>query len=424
MTFRNDLLYNVGVKRKTTFLDAVHMVRFAAFLWIGYLAVLAIINQSLWDPRQVNFNTLFYYLLLVIVALICLLLTYWTWIQDRLGTVFLPLIIGIMTVLPILATWGIIQLFPRTPMLDPQSSVLRLIPFFLVSFLLVAWRYRWPYILLIILAIAALNLGIIWSFPSREPGPFRGALSTTLIQTVVFLAVGFFISFLMSRIRKQQQSLEEANLSLKHYASTLDQLATTRERSRLSRELHDTLAHTLSGLAVQLETVKAYWDVDRDMSHSSLEASLATAHSGLEETRRALKALRASPLDDLGFTGALRKMIQDTATRANLNLSLSMPDNLPVLSPDVEQCIYRITQEAITNVVNHAQAKNLNVKLEIIRDKLILTIQDNGVGFSVEKSKYSSRLGLTGMRDRAELIGGILDIVSQPGLGTMIRLSL
>jgi len=128
-----------------------------------------------------------------------------------------------------LATWVIIQLSPHTPMLDPQSSVTRLIPFFLVSFLLVAWQYKWPYMLLVILGITGLNLGIIWSFLSSGPSPFRGAdngsfylgaLSATLIQAVVFLAVGFSISFLINRLRRQQESLEAANKQLTHYAST------------------------------------------------------------------------------------------------------------------------------------------------------------------------------------------------------------
>ncbi len=314
------MFYNYDVKRINSYLDALHLVRFAAILWIGYLAVLAIINQSIWDPRQVSINTLYYYFMLGVVALICLGLTYWSWVQEKLGKALLPLIIAIITVLPMLATWGIIKLFPRTPMLDPQGSVLRLIPFFLVSFLLVAWRYRWPYMLLIILATMGLNVAIVWSFPSPGPAPFQGALTATLIQTVVFLAVGFSISFLMTKLKNQQRSLEEANLRLTHYASTLEQLATSRERNRLARELHDTLAHTLSGLSVQLEAIKAYWDVDPKMARSSLENSLETAHSGLQETRRALKALRASPLDDLGLVQALRNMIEEMASRANLKL--------------------------------------------------------------------------------------------------------
>jgi signal transduction histidine kinase len=412
------------VKIKTSYGDAVHLVRFAAILWIGYLAVLAIINQSLWDPRRVTINTLFYYLLLGLVACLCLGLAYWTWIQKQLGRVFLPIIIGIITVLPMLATWGIIQLFPRTPMLDPQSSVMRLIPFLLISFLLVAWQYRWPYMLLIILGITGLNLGIIWSFPSPGLSPFQGALTATLIQTIVFLVVGFSISFLMSRIRKQQQSLETANIRLTHYASTLEQLTTTRERNRLARELHDTLAHTLSGLSVQLEALKAYWDVDQTLARSSLEKSLTVARSGLEETRRALKALRASPLDDLGLAQAVRIMVEDMAARNNLHLDLSVTEDLPALSPDVEQAIYRIAQEAVTNAVSHGKASNLTVRLEFSEGNGLLVVRDDGIGFNPDKIKNPGQFGLTGMRERAQLIGGTLNITSSPGHGTNVQLTI
>jgi len=420
------------MKRATNSSDVLHLIRFSAFLWLGYLAVLAIINQSLWDPRQISLNTLYYYYLLGIVALLCLGLTYWSWVQEKLGSVFLPLIIAIITVLPMLATWVIIQLSPHTPMLDPQSSVTRLIPFFLVSFLLVAWQYKWPYMLLVILGITGLNLGIIWSFLSSGPSPFRGAdngsfylgaLSATLIQAVVFLAVGFSISFLINRLRRQQESLEAANKQLTHYASTLEHLATSQERNRLAREMHDTLAHTLSGLSVQLETIKAYWEVDSSAARSILDKSLASAHSGLEETRRALKSLRASPLDDLGLGGAISALAKDTAARANLTLDLSIAEKLPALSPDVEQAIYRVAQEAIINIVNHAQAKNIYVRLELNDDKVKLTVHDNGIGFNPEKNNKSAHFGLTGIKERAQLIGGELVIQSQPGNGTTIQLT-
>jgi signal transduction histidine kinase len=411
------------VKQKLILGDGINLVRFAAILWIAYLTLLAVINQALLiPPGNLHFDTLYYYILLAAVALICLGLSYWTWLQQRLGRTFLPIIITIITVMPMFITWEIIRLFPRTPMLDPQSAVLRLIPFLLVGFLLVAWQYKWYYMLLIILGITLLNLGIIWSFPSREPSPFRGGLTTTLIQTVVFLAVGFSISYLMNRLKKQQRSLEEANRNLSHYASTLDQLATTRERNRLARELHDTVAHTLSGLSVQLETIKAYWDVDPKMARESLERSSKIAHSGLDETRRALKALRVSPLDDLGLVQALNMMAKDSTSRANIALDLSITPDLPVLSPDIEQCIYRIAQEAITNSVNHSQGKQLTVKLEYQEEHVKLLVQDDGIGFDSEKSSDPNHFGLTGMRERAQLIGGELNIVSKPGAGTQIQL--
>jgi signal transduction histidine kinase len=243
-----------------------------------------------------------------------------------------------------------------------------------------------------------------------------------LIQTVIFLAVGFSISFLMNRLRRQQQSLEAANTHLSHYASTLDHLATSQERNRLARELHDTLAHTLSGLSVQLETMKAYWEVDNQTARSILDKSLLSAHNGLEETRRALKALRASPLDDLGLALAISNMARESAARAKINLNLLMTDTIPALTPDIEQCVYRIAQEAVTNVINHAQAKNLLLKLEYADRKVTLEVHDDGIGFNADSIGEFGHLGLVGMRERAQLIGGSLNITSKPGEGTAILL--
>ncbi len=414
--------YNSPVKRTVPHSDAVRLIRFAAFLWIGYLIVLALVSQSFTAPPQRT--NLLYYLLLGYVALICLILAYWPWIQEKLRQAFIPVIVAIITVMPLLVNHLVGRLSPLGPRFTtPESSVLAVFPFLFVALLLVAWQYKWQYILFVILGITGVNLGIIWS--SAPPGtpPFWGWTVITLIQTVIFLAVGFSISYLMSRLRQQQQSLEAANIRLTHYASTLEQLATTRERNRLARELHDTLAHTLSGLSVQLETLKAYWDVDQKAARSILDKSLAAAHSGLKETRRALQALRASPLDDLGLALAISTVAKDAAERANLALDLSITDDIPALSPDVEQSVYRIAQEAIANVVSHADAQKLTVKLEFAEGKTTLIVEDDGIGFDMEKVSKKAQLGLTGMRERAQLIGGKLNITSKPRAGTTIQLT-
>ncbi|MBC8472047.1 MAG: sensor histidine kinase [Planctomycetes bacterium] len=399
----------------------VRLIRFAAILWIGYLIVLALISQSFPAPQRAN---LLYYVLLGCIALLCLGLAYWPWIQKRLRQAFVPVIVVVITIMPVIANWLMTRLSPFSPPFPPEGPVLGLLPFLFIALLLVAWQYRWQYILLIILGTTGLNLGVIWSFAEPGTPPFQGGLVITLIQSIIFLAVGFSISYLMSRLRGQQQSLEEANIRLTHYASTLVHLTTSRERNRLAWELHDTLAHTLSGLSVQLETVKAYWDVDQQTARSILEKSLVATHSGLEETRRALKALRASPLDDLGLAMATRNMVEETAARANLTLDLSIMDKVPTLSPDVEQCVYRVAQEAVTNVVKHANAKNLTVKLEFIEGKVTLIVGDDGVGFGIEKSSKTSHFGLTGMRERAQLLGGEFDVISEPGYGTTIQLTI
>jgi signal transduction histidine kinase len=420
------------MKRTTPSSDAIRLIRFAAILWIGYLTILAVINQFLGPPVRIRSDVL-YYALLGFVALLCLGLTYWPKLQSRPNRTFIPLIITIITILPILITWVVVFIFPPTLMLDRQGSVLMLLPFLIVAFLLVAWQYGNKYMLLFILGVTGLNVGLeiaglnirtIWSFGPPDQSPFRGPFNVTLIQAVVLLAVGFSISFLVNRLKHQQQTLEAANIRLTHYASTLEQLATSQERSRLARELHDTLAHTMSGLAVQLEAVKAYWDVNQPMARSVLEKSLAAIHSGLQEARRALKALRASPLDDLGLASAINAMAKEAAADANLKLDLFIPDKMPALSPDVEQCVYRVAQEAITNVVNHANAKNLTVKLEYRDGKARLIIRDDGVGFGKRKSNETSHLGLVGMRERAKLVGGQLNIITKPGRGTTIQLTI
>jgi signal transduction histidine kinase len=411
--------------------DVLRLIRFAAFLWIGYLIALALINQAFPPPhptplppsapQHIDF---LYYIVLGLIALICLVLTYWPWIQERLRRAFVPLIITTITVMPFILHLLMIRLFPFSPQFSREGPVLTLLPFLFIGLLLVAWQYKWQYTLFIILGVAGLNLGLLWSFSAPNTSPFQGGLVVTLTQVIIFLALGFSISYLMSRLREQQQSLEAANIRLTHYASTLEHLATSRERNRVARELHDTLAHTLSGLSVQLETVKAYWDVDQSTARQILDKSLTAAHSGLEETRRALKALRASPLDDLGLALAIRNAVEEAAARANLTLDLSITDTMPALSPDVEQCIYRVAQEAVTNVVKHANAKNLMVRLVFVEGKATLTVRDDGVGFDTEKTDTSSHFGLAGMQERAELVGGELKIASKPGDGTTIQLTI
>jgi signal transduction histidine kinase len=190
----------------------------------------------------------------------------------------------------------------------------------------------------------------------------------------------------------------------------------------MARELHDTLAHTLSGLTVQLETVKAYWQVDATAAQAMLDKSLEATRSGLQETRRALKSLRASPLDDLGLSLALRRLVESAGQRANLALDFSAPAQLPSLSPDVEQCIYRVAQEAVANVTHHANAKNLKVHLTLNGQDLSLLVQDDGRGFEEHLGENAEHFGLPGMRERAHLVGGQLTIDSRPGQGTTVWL--
>jgi len=330
----------------------------------------------------------------------------------------------LMSVLPIIVNQLMVLPLPPGPQTMPETTALRLMPVLFMALVLTAWQYRWRHVVLFSGGIALFTLGLHSLFFRPGGASLLPPVMVLVIQTVCFLVVGYFINTLMSRMKMQQASLEQAHAQLVHHAGALEHLTISRERNRMARELHDTLAHTLSALSVQLETVKAYWDVDPATAQRLLDQALVATRSGLQETRRALKSLRASPLDDLGLALALRRLAEETAARANLMLDLSLPERLPALSPDVEQCIYRVAQEAVTNAAHHANAHTLAVQLSVNGSDVVLLVCDDGLGFHMPQGEASGHFGLPGMQERAQLAGGHLTIDSQPGRGTTIRLTI
>jgi len=411
------LCYNDDMKDAKTKVNVCQLLRIAAGLWLAYLLVLGLIDLQLTPPdRPFAFG---YYVINGLMALTVFGLASWNWGQERLGHTFLPLMIILMSVLPTASKYLLTSDFFPSPFVS--IGVLTVL---LMALVLTAWQYQWKHVTFFCLGIAGVNLGLLFLFAKPPMArPFFFELPATIIQLASFLVIGYFINTLMTQLRAQQDSLEQANAQLLHYASTLEHLTISRERNRMARELHDTLAHTLSGLTVQLETVKAYWNVDAVAAQTMLDKSLDATRSGLQETRRALKSLRASPLDDLGLSLALRRMAESAAHRANLALDLALPEQIPLLAPDIEQCIYRVAQEAVANVTHHANAKNLKVHLTV-NGEISLLVQDDGRGFKEQSAESPDHFGLSGIRERAHLVGGKLIIDSHPGQGTTIRLAI
>jgi len=224
--------------------------------------------------------------------------------------------------------------------------------------------------------------------------------------------------------RKQRQELAEANLKLVRHAAALEQLTISRERNRLARELHDTLAHTLSALVVQIDALFAVWEPIPDKARGMLEQILDTTRSGLDETRRALDALRASPLEEMGLALAVRSLAEDLADRSALELELDIHEDWDELPPEVEQTYYRVAQEALENIAKHANANKLTLTLSGNSDNLNLTIRDDGHGFTSQEVSEKRQLGLQGMQERAELIDAHLTIDGQTGEGSIVRLKM
>lgn len=399
--------------------NALALLPLTAGLWLAYLLALLVIDQLL-GPRPIF--PAWYYLLNGGAALGILGLSLWPQGRIQLGRIFLPLAIGLLSVAPVIMAQVVSMRLPPHQSISPEAMLVRMMPLLLMALVLTAWQYSWRHVVLFSGGMALFTLGLHLFF-YRPGGPsLLPQITMVLIQTISFLVVGYFISSLMQRLHQQQASLARANAQLADYAATVEELTISRERNRMARELHDTLAHTLSALSVQLETVNAYWEVDPTAAQAMLTTALGATRSGLQETRRALKALRASPLDDLGMVQALRQMLTETAMRANLRLKLDLPDRLAALAPAVEQCLYRVAQEAAANVVHHANARTLTVQL-CLDNGITLLVSDDGQGFDPRQAEASGHFGLAGMRERAQLIGGELTITSRQGQGATIQLS-
>ncbi len=409
------------MEEKGTKNDITWLLYLIVILSAGYLVALAVIDHVLY-PRPVF--ALAYYLVNGLAVLIVLGLIFGSRNASHLRTTFLPLVILLLSVPPIVMAHLVTRRMPPIQASGPEAIILRTMPLLLMALILTAWQYGWRYVVLFSGSIAAFTLVIHVYFYRLGGASLLPPLTILLIQTISFLVTGYFISMLLQGLQQKQASLAQANAQLLHYASTLEELTISRERNRMARELHDTLAHTLSGLSVQLETAKAYWDVDPATTQRLLDQSLTATRNGLQETRRALKSLRASPLDDLGLLLAIRQLAESTAERANLHLDLTLPATLPVLSPTVEQAVYRVAQEALANAAHHANASQLRVNLTSNEVQVILTVQDNGIGFAPQHTEQAEHYGLAGMHERARLIGGNLSLKSRPRQGTTVKLML
>jgi len=422
--------------------DSNRFLRIAGWVWIGFLVAMAIMDFALYTPQVQHilagnapqpggplqplprnnaqsdniFKPVFlFYAANGIVALFFLLFAHWKWIQNQLERFYYPLLVLVISTAPIIINVLIVPHFPPGPLSNAEGMALRQLPVLFVALALIAWEYRLAHILFFSIATNMLELGLVL-FSSPESRNISVFIFIAIIRTISFIALGIFINLLVKRLR-------EANANLTHYASTLEQLTVSRERNRLARELHDTLAHSLTAVSVSLETAKAYFDVDVDKSREFIDKSLDATRKGADETRRALKALRSSALEDMGLGPAIQRVAESAAARLNLNLTLDLKNPMPSLSPDVEQTIYRVAQEAIENITNHSQAKNFSVKLEST-EQSILTIQDDGIGFDSSSSQRTGHFGLVGMRERAELAGGKLTIESNKGAGTQVVLTI
>lgn len=196
------------------------------------------------------------------------------------------------------------------------------------------------------------------------------------------------------------------------------------ERRRLARELHDGIGQTLTALLNQLQRIQDD-AADNPGLGQRLGSAMEITRTALHDTRELSRLLRPTVLDDLGLEAALGWLARMLDERADLKVELQCRLGDQRLNADLETLVFRITQEALTNVMRHSGVHAAEVNLSCIGSVLRLTIRDQGCGFATESAPDArTSAGLRGMRDRAELFGGRLDIISRLNAGTTVKLML
>ena len=291
----------------------------------------------------------------------------------------------------------------------------------MVPVILATWQYGrrgW------VASLAALALGYLTLALLIGQDPIQ--IGFYLVSTVGSLAMIALLSYvvmqLVGALRAEHQALATANRQLAQRAATVEQLAESRERNRLARELHDTLAHSLTALSVQLQASETLLQFDPQAGMAQLKQAQATVRSGIQEWRRAIQALRAAPLEELGLSEALRQLGHRFNERTEIPVAVAVAE-VGVLDPLTEQAVYRVAEAALANVEQHAAANQVQLNLvhAAPAGSLRLEIADDGVGFD-RSTMIPDRYGLTGMAEWAELAGADLRIETAPGQGTRIIL--
>ncbi|EFH88051.1 integral membrane sensor signal transduction histidine kinase [Ktedonobacter racemifer DSM 44963] len=284
---------------------------------------------------------------------------------------------------------------------------------------------------------STIALGILVSMAFQEALLGNTSFSPTLLQYLVWLTGLVFIQTLcglgvQERAARRQseqlvRELTAAQEQLRAYAISAEELAMMRERARVAREIHDTLAQGFAAMSMHLDTSVVTFEGQPALALHHLERARELARAHLRESRSVILDLRSEALSGQSLTAALASLASAWRSEAPGGGQAVFHESAQVRaltpSPAVELACYRITQEALTNAARHGRATAVEIELSVEVQDLCLTITDNGDGFdpdTLSSDNSCGHFGIIGMRERLRLVHGRLDIISAPGAGTQV----
>jgi len=245
------------------------------------------------------------------------------------------------------------------------------------------------------------------------------------IQLLDSIAPQIAIAIENAKLHQEVQHKDESRGELLGEIFTIQE----EERRRIARELHDETSQSLASLAASLEAVASILPSGAEKARTRLRKVEQIALGALDEIHRIIYELRPTLLDDLGLVAAARWLANNNLGAAGIKVNFKTTGRVRRLTPKKETILFRVIQEAVSNIARHARARNADITISFTKEAITVHIKDDGEGFDVEEA-ISSRdrprgLGLLGMKERVELVHGILDIKSRPGSrGTEVEIKI
>ncbi len=239
------------------------------------------------------------------------------------------------------------------------------------------------------------------------------AMNITILFCLITVFVFVLVNALMSEYRSRQE-LGTVNKQLRKYALLIEDRAMLQERNRIAREIHDSLGHSLTAQNIQLANALLYLRSNLDRTETFLAEAKKLGSHALQDVRHSVATLRSDPLQGKILKVAIAELVKDLQDRTEINFHYhsDIPDFLP---NETTSTVYRIIQEALTNMIKHSEATEVKISLQLVVNYLEVQIKDNGTGFDPQEN--TTGFGIQGMRERTTALGGKFTLFSLPGKG-------
>lgn len=377
----------------------------ASFFPLSMFCAIAFIIMGLWLPRKVNWLTISYIVLgFVLIGIMAIA-------SNATVRLFPPLLL-IMIIRGCLSLNLLGSIF---------VAIISLIWFFSsLSFTINEFFTGIEFQQISTLITPRVSPEIISQIQSNEEHLRFMIVQMAINISILFFLISVFVFFLVNALKSEyfsQLELRQANQQLREYALLIEDRAMLQERNRIAREIHDSLGHSLAAQNIQLANALMYLNSNLKRAENFLLEAKQLASNALQEVRHSVSTLRSDPLQGKLLSVAVAKLIKDFeySTEIIFNYKSSPTETV---SREVTTAIYRIVQEALTNILKHSQATKVDITINNIDRFLQVLVQDNGIGF--EPQENTTGFGIQGMKERTIALKGKFELDSMPDHGCQI----